>query len=177
MARFFRSPKNKLSEVIGDYSMAASRRNDAPGNIRAGRFVISSRTNILTDEESDVSDVMRTVRILVRRKKDGMFLCVSDHDDSFKVGFPGGRIDPGETPEEAATRELWEETGLIADSLRLVDSGVFMGKEVSLFVASDIEGKLKSSEEGLTGWCSIDTLTAGFFGEYYSKIFKKLGYL
>jgi len=176
MARFF-VKRNDLAEVIGDYSMAASRRNDAPGNIRAGRFVISSRTNILTDEESDVSDVMRTVRILVRRKKDGKFLCVSDHDDSFKVGFPGGRIDPDETPEVAATRELWEETGLIADNLRLVDSGVFMGKEVSLFVASDIEGKLKSSEEGLTGWCSIDTLTAGFFGEYYSKIFKKLGYL
>jgi len=176
MARFF-VKRNDLAEVIGDYSMAASRRYDAPGNIRAGRFVVSSRTNVLTDEESDVSDVMRTVRILVRRKKDGKFLCVSDHDDSFKVGFPGGRIDPGETPEVAATRELWEETGLIADNLRLVDSGVFMGKEVSLFVASDIEGKLKSSEEGLTGWCSIDTLTAGFFGEYYSKIFKKLGYL
>ena len=26
--------------------------------------------------------------------------------------FPAGLIDPGETPEESAKRELWEETGL-----------------------------------------------------------------
>ena len=26
--------------------------------------------------------------------------------------FPAGLIDPGETPEESARRELWEETGL-----------------------------------------------------------------
>jgi len=30
-------------------------------------------------------------------------------------GFPGGRIEPGETPIVAAHRELLEETGLVAD--------------------------------------------------------------
>lgn len=32
--------------------------------------------------------------------------------------FPAGLIDPGETPDEAAARELWEETGLTLTAIR-----------------------------------------------------------
>ncbi|WP_054958392.1 NUDIX domain-containing protein [Paenibacillus dakarensis] len=36
-------------------------------------------------------------------------------------GVPIGSMKPGESMEDAASRELWEESGLIADDMRLID--------------------------------------------------------
>lgn len=37
-----------------------------------------------------------------------------------QVSFPGGRIDPGETPEQAAVREAFEEVGLEPEAVELL---------------------------------------------------------
>ena len=95
-----------------------------------------------------------TKRELVHHK--GSVAIVPIHDDSvilvsqYRIAaekeileIPAGRIDPGESPAEAAERELEEETGY--KSLRLIPGPVyyssvgFLDEQIHLFFAFDLE--------------------------------------
>lgn len=48
--------------------------------------------------------------------------------------LPGGKIEPGETPEQAAVREAWEETGAIIKNMRQIGEYRVSGVETPPFI-------------------------------------------
>ena len=67
--------------------------------------------------------------------------------------FPAGLIDPGETPEVAAKRELMEETGLnlikIEDIIGQSYSAVGFSNETNVCIVGIAEGTIRESDSTL----------------------------
>lgn len=105
----------------------------------------------------------------------GKVLAVSRKDDPTAFGLPGGKVDPGETPEEAAVRELQEETGLEATNLRQV----FVREEEDGYTTHtftcEIAGAIDTEESGVVKWVTPEVLFAGPFGTYNKLLWKQLG--
>lgn len=76
----------------------------------------------------------------------------------------GGKFEPGETPEECAVREVYEESGLKVSNpifKGLITFPMFDGIDdwyVWTFVFKDFEGELIDSPEGQLEWISNDKL-------------------
>ena len=97
---------------------------------------------------------------------------LEERSDDGYFDFPGGALDLKETIEDAGKRELFEETGIIADELELfkIYSGeithyvYFNGDEIygvdAVFICKKYHGELKAQENEVRNliFCPLDKM-------------------
>ena len=99
---------------------------------------------------------------LVHLEKDGKYLMLHrvkkerDENRDKWVGI-GGKFEPGESPEDCAVREVFEETGLTMHSWAYRGIVTFVSDEwgteyMHLFHSVDFSGTLKDCDEGGLEW-------------------------
>lgn len=178
-----RHPLRRLiREILDGYGNKNLGRDGVAGNLRYDVPTTGHKgSNVLFDEEADDQKEKQSAKqaaCCLITKSDGRVLAVSRRDDPTMWGLPGGKVDAGETPEQAAARELQEETGLIAHDLNLVITQTdSQGYETSTF-ACKVDGEIGTDEEGLIRWVEPAVLldpSSSPFVDYNQALFKKLG--
>ena len=102
--------------------------------------------------------VVEPPRILLIRKKRGL--------GAGKVNGPGGRLEPGETPRDAAIREIGEELCVVPRGVEERGELAFQfvdgyGLFCHVFSATGCEGTPRETDEATPMWTPLDAIPYG----------------
>jgi len=136
-----------LNETITDTKVVAD-----------GRVFRYERLSVtLPDGSFSTRDVVRLPggSVVVPVDQEGYVYLVSQYRaavESVTFELPAGRLEPDETPEECAVRELYEETGLKAGTLKLLTTITptpgYSDEVLHIYMATDLESGDPNPDEG-----------------------------
>ena len=162
--------------MIGKSHSGGGPKINSLGNLRyAGSYAGSREPHLEQPDQGQLKiEDADSVAILVVNN-DEKILTISSPG---RIGFnmPGGGVETGESPKQAASRELFEETGLTAHALVPIYIGYGTnGKAVATFKALSYSGKLRSSNEGDVSWSEPEVVASSAFGRYFQDMQAAVG--
>ncbi len=106
-------------------------------------------------ETAVITYILHNDKVLLIHKKKGL--------GAGMVNAPGGHIEPGETPEEAAVRETKEEVGLDTENLEFAGDLYFQftdGLKLrgTVFLCRRFSGNLIETDEADPFWCPLSEI-------------------
>ncbi len=107
------------------------------------------------NQEAVLAFPLRSRQILLIEKKRGL--------GAGKVNGPGGKVDPGETPEEAVVRETAEEVCLELKTIELAGLLRFqfadgLAIHCRVFRSEQFSGEPEETEEAVPFWCDFEDI-------------------
>lgn len=125
---------------------------------------------------SEVETITNVVALVVHREHCLMVSTKGD-DGSLYFGFPGGKMEGGETKHRAVSRELYEETGLFGVPTGASFTGQCDGSTCKAFAMAvsdfNVIWRLNNEEEGFLTWVPLDQvveISNPRYREYNSQV-------
>lgn len=117
----------------------------------------------------------KAVCCVIEKHGSDKILLVSRKDDPTAFGLPGGKVDPGETIEQAIIREVLEETGLTVKISSVIYQTLCPGHApppvgqdyyAFAFLATMYKGNIQTKESGIVKWGTWEDQKTGNFANY-----------
>lgn len=149
------------------WSVDAHDDGECPLQSRAMQHCLNTFKNCANGALLQLGDgKLAAVAVLIN--EDGQVLSIARKDDRTRFGLPGGKREYHETAEDAAIRELWEETGVRtrSDQVRHLYRGVDAdGWMVDAYLVYDWQGEPEPREGQEVRW----TPWSGLYGPPWGK--------
>jgi 8-oxo-dGTP diphosphatase len=116
----------------------------------------------MSASEEDAVQGPRAVAVVQRDHE--VLVIKRHHNGADYAVLPGGSVEPGETFEEAALRDLWEGSTLRARVQQQLLAGEHNGREARYFLMAGVEGTPRLSGSELEAHCpdnSFELMWAG----------------